>query len=140
MATKSNTIGDRLKAVRVRLGYTQEQFSKVLLGKENKATISAYENGRLDIAEKAKVILFTTYGVNKDWLETGEGEMFTTTSEKAHNLAKETGKPHEKKPLREAIKQFILGDWLTYERNAKEIEEMAEIIKLLEQKKNDKNQ
>lgn len=68
--------GKRLKLIRVTLDKTQEEMAQILLDSDNKATISAYENGRLEIAPKAKVILFTTLGISKVWFETGEGEMF----------------------------------------------------------------
>lgn len=68
--------GKRLKEVRKALDLTQEELASKLLGSSNKGTISSYENGRLEVAPKAKVILFTTLKVNKDWFETGEGEMF----------------------------------------------------------------
>lgn len=76
MSDKQSDIGKRLKKVRLELDMTQEDFSIKLLGSANRATISAYETGRLPISDKAKVILFTTLSVNKDWLESGEGEMF----------------------------------------------------------------
>lgn len=74
----NKVLGKRLKQVRVELEKTQEEMAKLLLDSDNKGTISAYENGRLEISPKAKLILFTTLQVNKDWFESGDGEMFTT--------------------------------------------------------------
>lgn len=71
-------IGRRLKEVRESLGQSQEEFAKTLLGTSNKATISKYELGKLPIASKAEVVLFTTLGISKDWLYEGVGEMHST--------------------------------------------------------------
>lgn len=68
--------GKRLKEVRVALKKTQEELAVTLLGNTNKATISAYEKGRMPIAEKAKVKLFLTLGVNESWFYDGVGDMF----------------------------------------------------------------
>lgn len=114
MATKSGSIGARLKEVRIRLKCTQEEFSKTLLGKENKATISAYENDRLEIAEKAKVILFTTLGVNADWLLHGKGPMFNADLTPTLSPQKKEVIPLGKHvPLRITSDQYseAFGDW-----------------------------
>lgn len=130
----------RYKQVADALQLSINQFEKEIGVKQSRISKAVQRNA--DISEDIVLRITTKYpNINRVWLLTGIGEMFTTTADKVHDLAKGTGKPHgANKSLREAIKQFILGDWLTYERNAKEIEEMAEIIKLLEQKKNDKNQ
>lgn len=107
-----------------KLQYNRTYMSE-LMNSENK-----------EIPEKLQVSLQTVFGIHPKFIGTGEGKMFI------EGTGKVSGMPlaDEKKSIREAVKEFLLGDWLTYERNAKEIEEMAEIIKLLEQKKNDKNQ
>jgi hypothetical protein len=92
------------------------------------------EGGGRELSPKTvRKILDRYTDINPNWLLSGEGDMFLSTSDKAHRIAQETGKPHAKKPIRQAIKEFLLGDWLTHDKNAKEIEEMAEIIRRLEE-------
>lgn len=67
--------GQRLKEVRQALSLTQSEFADKL-GVGDKGTVSKYEVGRLQIAKKAEVELFTTLNVNKQWFETGKGSMF----------------------------------------------------------------
>ncbi len=55
----TNTMGNRIKEMRVRMGMTQEQLAEAIYTK--KATISAYENDRIDmkssvVIELAKVL------------------------------------------------------------------------------------
>ena len=42
-----NTLGQRIKAQRIRVGYTQEQLAEIMC--VPKSTISAYENDKVDI-------------------------------------------------------------------------------------------
>ena len=41
------TLGQRIKAQRIRVGYTQEQLAEIMC--VPKSTISAYENDKVDI-------------------------------------------------------------------------------------------
>lgn len=47
-----NTLGQRIKAQRIRMGYTQEQLAEIMC--VPKTTLSAYENDKVDI--KSSVI------------------------------------------------------------------------------------
>ena len=42
-----NTLGQRIKAQRMKMGYTQEQLAEIMC--VPKSTISAYENDKVDI-------------------------------------------------------------------------------------------
>ena len=42
-----NTLGQRIKAQRIKMGYTQEQLAEIMC--VPKSTISAYENDKVDI-------------------------------------------------------------------------------------------
>ena len=65
---------DRLKAVRLALGYSQEGFAEKL--GISRSAVSLYESGARNMGAPLIRMLCTTFGVNRTWLETGEGEMF----------------------------------------------------------------
>lgn len=104
-----------------KLQYNRTYMSE-LMNSENK-----------EIPEKLQVSLQTVFGIHPKFIETGEGKMFI------EGTSKVSGMPlaDEKKPIRQAIKDFLLSDWINAERNAKEIEELAEVIRLLEEKNKD---
>ena len=64
----------RLKKTRQSLGYTQEEFSKIL--NISKPTIVRYEGGGRDPDAGLLSILINKFRVNINWLLTGEGEMY----------------------------------------------------------------
>lgn len=59
-----NTLGQRIKAQRIRMGFTQEQLAEIMC--VPKSTISAYENDKVDIKgsviKELSGILHTTAG------------------------------------------------------------------------------
>ena len=57
-----NTLGQRIKAQRIRMGYTQEKLAELMC--VPKPTISSYENDRIDI--KGSVIAINPKMINKD--------------------------------------------------------------------------
>ena len=63
----------RLKQLRKSLSLTQADFAVKLNLK--RGTIAAYEVGQ-EIPERAISDIVRVYGVNENWLRTGEGEMF----------------------------------------------------------------
>lgn len=68
--------GSRLKEIRKRLSFSQVEFSKMLGIKQG--SYSDIERGRANISGSIKLILSKEFNVNLDWLDTGEGDMFTT--------------------------------------------------------------
>ncbi len=66
-------IGQRIKQLRKMLGLTQKEFAE----KIGKATISIskWEAGDRTPDESTLRLISQTFGVNLDWLKTGEGEM-----------------------------------------------------------------
>lgn len=67
-------ISERLKAVRKRIGKTQQELADALNLKQN--TIATYEMGRTIPSDRTIADICRLYNVNEDWLRTGEGEMF----------------------------------------------------------------
>ena len=67
-------ISDRIKAVRKALGLTQDEFSSRIAIKRNTlAVIETQKRATSDIVLKS---ICREFGVNEQWLRTGEGEMF----------------------------------------------------------------
>lgn len=67
-------MNSRFKAVRKSLNMTQKDFGTVL-GLTN-ASISDIEKGKTILTERNQNVLCEKLNVNKEWLETGIGEMF----------------------------------------------------------------
>ena len=61
-----NTLGQRIKAQRIRMGYTQENLADMMC--VPKSTISAYENDRVDIKGSVLDELATILGTSTDYL------------------------------------------------------------------------
>ena len=68
------TIGNRLRAVRKALGLTQQEFAAEVGLKQS--TIAMYEIGHGKASERVITTLCKEYDINRNWLLTGEGEMF----------------------------------------------------------------
>lgn len=141
MDNKTLTLAQRLKKFRESVLVDGKPISARAFAMSISVDQSHYnkcEKGERNLSADNYKDIQTLYGLNLNWLLTGEGEMsIHSTSDRVRNIAKETGKPHEKKPIRQAIKDFLLSDWINAERNAKEIEELAEVIRLLEEKNKD---
>lgn len=67
-------IGSRIKEVRKAYGLTQAEFGKDICVKGN--TIACYENGIRKPSNAIIRAIAREFGVDEDWLLTGEGEMF----------------------------------------------------------------
>lgn len=65
---------DRIKALRERLGKSQDEFGKDLGLTRN--YISLIENGQRKLSDQSIKVLCSLYDVNEKWLRTGNGEMF----------------------------------------------------------------
>ncbi|MCH5334540.1 MAG: helix-turn-helix domain-containing protein [Alistipes sp.] len=70
-------LGERLKLIRRELDMSQEKMAQYFgIGK---AALSMIETGKTGISTRNKNVLVQEFDVNIDWLETGEGNMFTTS-------------------------------------------------------------
>ena len=70
------TIGERIRAVRKsdRVHMTLDEFGDKIGVK--KTAVSRIENGVNNLTDTMKLAICREFGVNQEWLETGEGEMF----------------------------------------------------------------
>ncbi len=65
---------NRIKDVRVREGLSQKAFGESL--GVSRDVLANIENNRVEPKETFLKLMCSTYGVNEEWLRTGEGEMF----------------------------------------------------------------
>ena len=69
----------RIKQVRKLFSLSQSAFGKRIGVKDN--TVATYENGVRNPSESVVMTICREFGINRDWLETGTGEMMAQTDE-----------------------------------------------------------
>lgn len=74
------TVNDRIKAVRKKVKLTQEDFGKQL--GVSRSVIANIEYDAVDATTKPLLLtsICSTFGISREWLENGEGEMLAKTS------------------------------------------------------------
>ena len=80
-------IKDRLKELRKRLGLKQRDVAEAL--KVNVGLVGSWECGRQKVPDYRIDQICTKFGVSRDWLERGEGEMFVEVKIDADALRKQ---------------------------------------------------
>jgi transcriptional regulator with XRE-family HTH domain len=68
-----STLGERIKQIRMRASLTQTEFGKEL--GVSGATVSTSESGKTNPEARTLILICEKFGINREWLETGEGEM-----------------------------------------------------------------
>ena len=68
---------ERIKAIRKELNLTQTIFAEKIGSSQN--VVANYEIGRRNPSASVINNICKTFGVNEEWLRTGEGEMFLKT-------------------------------------------------------------
>lgn len=71
-------MNSRLRTLRKELCLTQSQFAEKINLKDG--AVSAYEKGTRAIPDRTVADIVRVYGVNENWLRTGESEMFPVPS------------------------------------------------------------
>lgn len=66
---------DRIRQVRKDSGLNQTEFGAAL-GGATQAMITSYETGRVEPDGVMVALICQTFGVNRTWLETGEGDPY----------------------------------------------------------------
>lgn len=79
------TINERVREIRKSLGITLEEFGKKV--GVTKTAISTIENGKRGVTSQMSISICREFNVNKEWLETGEGEMFVKIPEEDETAA-----------------------------------------------------
>lgn len=67
-------VGERIKKLRKMLDLTQQKFGERIGIKGN--TVAQYELGRNEPIDAVLSLICREFGVNEEWLRTGEGEIF----------------------------------------------------------------
>lgn len=70
-------MNERIKELRIALRLTQEDFGKVI--GVQRAAVNKWEKGINGVADSMILSICREFGVNEQWLRTGEGEMFEQT-------------------------------------------------------------
>jgi transcriptional regulator with XRE-family HTH domain len=77
MAESINSIPERIKAIRVALKLSQRAFAKGVF--VSQGYFAEIEVGKRAISERIIQLIVTQYKVNKEWLKTGTGDMFSAS-------------------------------------------------------------
>jgi len=104
----------RIAEVRKRLHLTQAEFAEKIF--ITKGFLSSIEIESRRVTGRVSKLVSTVFGVNEDWLKTGEGAMFVTDNpdyeiEEIVNLYKQLNPSFRK------IFRGLLHDLLQYERD-----------------------
>ncbi len=67
-------LNERIKLIRKNLGFTQQEFADKLGVARN--NIAGYETGKRSPSDAVISLICKTFGVDENWICTGEGEMF----------------------------------------------------------------
>ena len=104
-------IYDRIKEIRKTLGLSQKAFGEKL--GLSRSAINNIDSKSVPLKPLFLDLLCTVFSVNRDWLETGEGDMFIASSE---NIFRQLKKEYDLDELDEAIITSYLS-LRTAERN-----------------------
>jgi transcriptional regulator with XRE-family HTH domain len=74
---KADSVPGRIKAVRAALKLSQRAFARGVF--VSQGYFADIETGNRAISERIVHLISVVYKVDKEWLKTGKGEMFTTS-------------------------------------------------------------
>lgn len=113
-------VGDRIKALREKLGNDGKKMSQTEFGKRiglSQNAVANVENGNNGASESAILNIVREFHVNETWLRTGEGEMFrpmTRTNEISAFIGKALKADDDiKQRVIWALSQLDESDWAT---------------------------
>jgi transcriptional regulator with XRE-family HTH domain len=72
-------VSERIKKIRSTLNLSQRAFAKEVY--VSNGYLSEIETGHKDINDRLIYLITSTFSINKHWLLTGEGDMYSTTPE-----------------------------------------------------------
>ena len=73
------TIGERINIILKNAGKKQKDLIEILSA--TSASVSNMCNGKTRPSNQSMVIICKEFGINREWLETGEGEMYSHVSD-----------------------------------------------------------
>lgn len=97
------TENERIKEIRAETNLTMEEFGKRI--GVTRATISRIESGKITVTGQVHRSICREFGVNEDWLLTGEGEMFANTV--SHELDAAVSRYHLTQKDRILIEKYM---------------------------------
>ena len=106
---------DRIKAIRKHYALTQEQFAKKI-GKTS-GFISNIENGRCGLSDSTIQSICSTFGINGEWLRTGNGSMFIEAGEKEAVDKTSIGNRVREVRNRSGLTQAEFGERIGFHKN-----------------------
>ena len=77
----ASTANNRIKQIRLALGLSQAKFSKGIMLKSS-GYYGDIELGKIEANPRIIELISSVYGANKQWILTGEGEMFGAQPDK----------------------------------------------------------
>jgi len=77
MKPKTDSIAERIKAIRATLNLSQREFAKGVF--VSQSYFCDIEVDKRKISERIIHLISVIYKVNKEWLKTGKGNMFSTS-------------------------------------------------------------
>lgn len=122
------TEGDRIKAVRISTGLSQEKFGAKV--KISGASVSLLESGRNNASEQTKSLICKEFGVNETWLRTGEGDMLVPIDQEEEILGfvKDllADEPDFRRALVRVLARMTTDEWAMLKAKARELLEHIE--------------
>ena len=122
------TEGDRIKAVRLSEGLSQEKFGAKI--KISGASVSLLESGRNNASEQTRSLICTEFNVNEQWLRTGQGEMKYPQDREKEIMAFIgdilKGEPDFRRAMVHVLARMTPDQWAMMEAKARELLEEME--------------
>lgn len=114
----------RIKELRVSKKMSQEEFGKQI--GITKASVSRLESGENNPSDQTVLLICNEYGVNEEWLRTGNGEMYKklTRNQEIAEFANEVMENVDesfKKRFVIALSKLNESDWETLEKLINEL-------------------
>lgn len=106
-------MNNRLKAVRLALNLSQEEFG-AKIGIKSRAHISSLESGSRNITDRIISDICREYEVNEGWLRTGSGEMFAAVPA---TVVSELAREHDL----DDMDQAIIAEYLKLDKGSRAV-------------------
>lgn len=116
------SINSRVNEARLNLGLSHAGFAKKL--GVSASGVTKIVTGVNPVTEQMKLAIVNTFGVNKTWLETGEGEMFSTSDDLGAELGRVFAEKNDfAKSLLLAFAKLGPEEWAVLEKIIKSLKE-----------------
>lgn len=123
-------MNERIKQIRQYYDMSQEEFGRKI--GVTRSAISYLESGRSNLTERMLFTICVTFDVRKEWIQTGQGEMFVTRTvsqelaEYMGKLLKEDNPEKEKYAL--IVLKLLVDEWDLLSENIDAIKQILKWI------------